>query len=259
MEEELDKLRNQYFQAILCLQEKEDIENALPLPEYKNFIPLIVGLIQILEQEIDKNIKIRESEKSEEMLEYIEEEITSLKQKRNICNKLLEEATKEIEIEDTDTNNETKNIIFASTNAENIYFEKDLKSIPKDYYKSIETCLKYIEKSIQEDNIEKARAFTNNAKLTGLHEVKDFQIRIIYKILDSNTVYVMQVRIKKDNNSLQDREEIVTRSQQTDQEYKKLKVDIKDEIKKMNLIEEHKKIKERIIKTISSNIGEKSL
>ena len=259
MDEELDKLRNQYFQAILYLQEKEDIENALPLPDYKNFIPLIVGLIQILEQEIDKNLKIKAKESSEDMLEYINEEILSLQQKKDICNELLKETTKEIEIEKTDDNKENKNIIFASTNADNIYFEKDLKNIPKEYYKSIETCLKYIEKGIQEDNTEKAKSFTNNAKLIGLHEVKDFQIRVIYKILDPDTVYVMQVKVKKDNNSLQDREEIVTRAQQTDKEYKKIKMDIKDEIKKMKLIEEHKKIKDRIIKTISYDTGEKSL
>ncbi len=255
MEEELETLRQQYYQTILFLEEKEDIKSALPAPEYKNFIPLIVGIIQILEQEVEKNREARKDETSEEMLEYFNIEIESLESKIIICNELLKEAQKEIEIqEDNETNK--KNIIFASTNAGNIYFERDLKGIPKEYYKSIERCLQAIENNIQEDNIEKAKSFTNNAKLIGVHQVKDFQIRVVYKILDKDTAYVMQVRIKKDNNSLQDREDIIIRAQQTDKEFKELKSETKDELKKLHLIEEHKEIRDRIMKSLSSEIGE---
>ena len=255
MEEELEALRQQYFQTILFLEEKEDIKSALPAPEYKNFIPLIVGIIQILEQESDKNKKSRAEETSEEMLEYFDMEIKSLEEKIAICNDLLKVTQKEIEIQEENDNNK-KSIIFASTNADNIYFERDLKGIPKEYYQSIENCLKSIENNIQEDNVEKAKTFTNNVKLAGIHEVKDFQTRVLYKILDKDTVYVMQVRIKKDNNSLQDREEIITRAQQTDKEYKKIKSEIKDELKKLHLIEHHKEIRDKIMNSLSSEIGE---
>ena len=255
MEEELETLRQQYYQSIIFLENKEDIRNALPAPEYKNFIPLIVGIIQILEQEIEKNREARKDETSEDMLEYFNTEIESLESKIIICNELLKEAQNEIEIQEDNESNK-KSIIFARTNAGNIYFERDLKGIPKEYYKSIEKCLKGIENNIKEDNIEKAKAFTNNAKLIGIHQVKEFKIRVVYKILDKDTAYVMQVRIKKDDNSLQDREDIIIRAQQADKDFKEIKGEIKDELKKLQLIEEHRKIRDRIIKSLSSEIGE---
>ena len=110
MEEELETLRQQYYQSIIFLENKEDIKNALPVPEYKNFIPLIVGIIQILEQEIEKNREARKDETSEDMLEYFNTEIESLESKIIICNELLKEAQNEIEIQEDNESNK-KSII----------------------------------------------------------------------------------------------------------------------------------------------------
>lgn len=40
-------------------------------------------------------------------------------------------------------------------------------------------------------NLEKVRQLTNNKKLFGLYEIKEFNVRLIYRVLSGDMVYVM--------------------------------------------------------------------
>ena len=55
----LNNLRNNYFNAILELNDETDIINSLPEPEYENFFPIVNGLIERL----NEKIKVLEEEK----------------------------------------------------------------------------------------------------------------------------------------------------------------------------------------------------
>ena len=55
----LNNLRNNYFNAILELNDESDIINSLPEPEYENFFPIVNGLIERL----NEKIKVLEEEK----------------------------------------------------------------------------------------------------------------------------------------------------------------------------------------------------
>ena len=48
----LNNLRNNYFNAILELNDETDIINSLPEPEYENFFPIVNGLIERLNEKI---------------------------------------------------------------------------------------------------------------------------------------------------------------------------------------------------------------
>lgn len=72
-------------------------------------------------------------------------------------------------------------------------------------------------------NLEKVRQLTNNKKLFGLYEIKEFNVRLIYRVLSGDMVYVMQARMKKDDNSSQDRKDLINRSRYTNDEYMELK------------------------------------
>lgn len=252
---EFESLRESYYQAIKNLQSKEDILSALPNEEYNSFFPIMTGLIKMLDQE---EIEIREmllkESSNSELYQYIKEDLEICLFKKEICEKLYEDVKEQEQIEKKAEEIEHKNLFFATTDAENIYFEKDLKDIPEEYYDVILTCLKRIEFGYKEQNNEKAKPLnTVNAKLAGMHEIKEYQTRIIYKTLAPDIAYIMLVRIKKDNNESLDRETIIERKKQTEKQFKKLKNDIKNDDIKKELIENQRKIKEKIIEILMNN------
>ncbi len=256
MSQEIDqtiKLRNQYYESIKLLTNKEDIIDALPKPEYKSFFPIISGLIQTLSKEIEELKVLISDEKEEEVKEYLQDELNIIKMKETICIDLYKKAQKEKTTGDDFEKTQQKNIIFAKTASGNVYLQKDLKDIPEEYYQSIRECIEKIESGYKEENPEKAKAFTTiNSKLVGLHEIKEFKLRVIYKILDKDTAYILLARMKKDNCESLDRDEMINRSENTDKEYQRLKREIENKDKKEKLIEEHKEIKENIFEYIKT-------
>ena len=243
--DKIENLRQKYYESISLLQNKEDIENALPRPEYENFFPLISGIISMLEKEL---ASIREMlQDSSDMKEYIEEEINLIKLKLDICNNLLHKATEDKRIEEEALVTPKKNIIFATTDSGNICIESDLKGISEEYLQSVEDSLIQLQEGVIEENIEKGKSMTNNAKLSKVHELKPFKVRIFYKILSPDTVYVLMVKMKKSNNALRDRREIEERVEQRTKQYEQLKMKIKDSIIKEELISKNKEHLDRIL------------
>ena len=241
----IEELRKKYYQSISLLQNKEDIENALPKPEYESFFPLISGLISMLEEELSSTQEMLQD--SSDMREYIEEEIELIKLKLDICNKLLHTAQEDKQLEEEATNTQKKNIIFATTDSGNICIENDLKGIPEEYLQSVEDSIIQLQEGFVEENIEKGKSLTGNAKLSKIHEIKPFKVRLIYKILSADTVYILMVKMKKSNNALRDRREIEERVEQRTKQYEQLKMKIKDPVIKEELISQNQEYLNRIL------------
>ena len=243
-----ESLWQQYYDAIKLLQDRNDIIDALPKPIYKSFFSIMPGLIEKLKEEEQelKELIVGEEKNSSDYINIMED-LKLCMFKIEICNELYKNATDEVEIEKEGEEAIHKNIIFSKTNSENIYLQKDLKSIPEEYFSAILDCIEKLENGYKEENTEKAKAFTtSNSKLVGIHEIKPFKIRVAYKILDKDTIYILIARLKKDNNESLDRDEIIKRANNTEKEYNKIKQEIKNESKKNRLLQEHRKIKEEI-------------
>lgn len=250
-----EKLHEQYYDAIKLLQDNNDIIDALPKPIYKSFFSIMPRLIERLKEE-EQELKEMLTGEDKKSIDYIDiiEDLKLCALKIEICNKLYKDALEEVKIEKEGEEAKHKNIIFSKTSSGNVYLQKDLKSIPEEYYDSILDCIEKIENGYKEENTEKAKSFTTtNSKLAGIHEIKPFKIRVAYKILDKNIVYILMVRVKKDNNESLDREEIIKRANNTEKEYNQIKKEIKKESNKNKLLEEHKKIKEEIEQYLLSN------
>lgn len=246
----IEMLRQQYFKAILYLQNEEEIKEALPIPEYTNFFPILKGLIELIDNEIKTNeLMLKDNEKGSEMYEYIKDDIKLLKFKRGLCIQLLLKAQNKIEIEESSKKTPVKNLIFATTTHGNIYLEKDIKNMDEEFYERIEKSLSSLEAG---DTID-IKPISNNQKLTKIWEIKQFQTRIFFKNLSHDTIYIISARIKKDNNSSIDREEAIIRAKKTNKEYNKLIEEIKDPIKKEELIAKNKKIKDYLFSYITTH------
>lgn len=247
----IEELRNKYYDAISLLQDEEDIKNALPQPEYESFFPLINGIIDMLTKELEDTQIMDQTD--EEMKEYIEEEIRVIKLKLDLCNNLLHKAQEDVKTEEESQQTPKKNIIFATTKSGNVCIENDLKDIPEEYYQDIEDSLIQLQEGFKEENAEKGKQLKSTNKLVGIHEIIHFKVRVIYRILANDTVYVLMGKMKKSTWDARDRKEIIDRASSRNKQYEQLKVLIKDPIEKERLIQEHNEILERMLGHIKYN------
>lgn len=252
----IEELRKQYYESIKLLQNESDIISALPQPEYESFFPIINGVIKML----DESILITEEElqktnlEDREMLLYIQEELKSLQYKKNLCTRLLEKGLQDKKIEEEAEQTPKKNIIFATTESGNVCIENDLKSFPEEYYESVENSLRLLQDGFEESNSVKGKQLIGSNKVTGLHEIKEFKVRVIYKNLSEDTVYVLMARMKKSTSwTTSDRREIIERSKKRNKQFEMLKEMIKDPIKKAEIIAENSEIIKKIYSHISQN------
>ena len=249
IDETLEKMRDSYYESIILLQEEKDIKEALPKPEYQNFFALMDGLISKLINEYEEFKSLED--KDEEILEEIE----SLNRKINICKNLLIKVKNEISSEtlEKQATYSKRHLIFAKTSSGTTFLEKDLKNIPFEYYDKVLSALDTLENGDIGSNTEKARPLVADKRLSGLFEIKEFKIRLIYRVLKWNTVYVMQVRMKKDNNSLIDKQDMINRNKNTKKEFSELKRNIENESYKLALINENYDIYQELKNFLEEN------
>lgn len=253
VEEKISQLHDQYYEAIKQLQDKDDIINSLPNTDYNSFFDIIDVLIEKLEIDKKETIQLIASETNYELREYYQQELDLLEFKLECCSNRLEEAKSLQMTENFATMTNKKNIIFATTTSGNIYLEKDLKNIPEEYLDSILDAINQLKDGIVENNEEKGKKLRSNQKLSGLHEIKLFKVRIIYRNLSPDLVFLIGTKMKKSDNDKKDREEIIDRKDKTNSEFKELIEKIKDPKNKQMLIDQNRIILNNICNKINTN------
>lgn len=248
MNDSTQTLRDNYYESLLYMDIKE-FKEKLPEFRYATFEAIIYGLMK----KINERIEIFEEEIKSNMdfVEYVEElkiEIKSLQEKMEVCKELVEQYRKvDLEVEEEKPK---INLVFATTKSGNICFENDLKNIPEEYYDSVIESLKDLQQGGNEKNKEKGKKLTNNKGLKNVHEVKDYQIRIVYKPLSADSVYVTMLMLKKTDFGKTHQKEIDLRTKLIEQEYTQLKKDIQDLIKKEEIIAANQEILVNIYDTL---------
>lgn len=241
MEFNLEQLRDSYYEAICNLTEAEEIDASLPTSEYPNFCDLMEGIIErsYIELEYLNGELLEEIDPS--MKEYLQEEIKICELRIRLCQKKITEALERQQVKEEimPENNNERHLIFATTDSGRTYFERDLKSVPEETYNDVIACVEMLKNGMEESNAEKARAFSNNPKLSGLHEIKSYQTRLVYRKLTEDCVYVMLVRQKKDDNSQIDRESVISRRQATTAQFNQIKKAMEDPIKRDEIIRQN--------------------
>ena len=181
-----------------------------------------------------------------------QEEIDSLNFKKNLCLNLLEKANKTLLIENNIESNKKKNLIFAQTKFGNVCFERDVKDIPEEYFGTIIDMLQSLSNGINEENKEKAKLFVISNKISHIHEIKEFKIRIIYRKISFDDIYIMMVKMKKSNNDKYDREEVFNRDKYVESDYKRIQKILDDPIEREELIKFNEEVGKRIYDNLSA-------
>lgn len=237
MNEKLHELRQQYFNLALSV-EPEEIFSILPPPQFSNFLEIVKGVIEALKIEIETyNVLLAMEEDLEEKQLYITE-IRILELKCRICEKVLNDS---FTFTDDVTIDESKkvNVIFGITPSSSIALLNDIKrNVDSHYYPEVLEMLEQLEAGDFVNNQEKVRKFnSNNNKLSGLMEIKGFQLRLFFRQLPNNIIYVEMLRVKKDDRVTKDFHEPIKRIAllSTDLEYKKRRIKNGDRVEELIL------------------------
>lgn len=237
MNEKLHELRQQYFNLALSV-EPEEILSILPPPQFSNFLEIVKGVIEALKIEIETyNVLLAMEEDLEEKQLYITE-IRILELKCRICEKVLNDS---FTFTDDVTIDESKkvNVIFGITPSGSIALLNDIKrNVDSHYYPEVLEMLDQLEAGDFVNNQEKVRKFnSNNNKLSGLMEIKGFQLRLFFRQLPNNIIYVEMLRVKKDDRVTKDFHEPIKRIAllSTDLEYKKRRIKNGDRVEELIL------------------------
>ncbi len=235
MQDKIEKLRQQYFESALSV-EVEDLYSILPSPSFSNFSAIISGVIDALIAEIKEYREILNESTGEEYNQYYAEFI-ELNSKLEVCQNILHDYLLNTSEEKVDESKKI-NIIFGVTPLGNIAFLNDLKrNVDVHYYPEILTLLDTLESGVFVNNSEKINKFnSNNKPLSGVVELKGFQLRLFFKQLPNNIVYVEMLRVKKDTASAKDVNEPSKRVALLAQDYEAVKRRIKNNDRVEDLI-----------------------
>lgn len=180
----LDSIRDEDF---IC----DEIEYALPSrnnTNYNNIISRICAeyLKQIKEIE-ELLFDERETLSSEELKEF-KEEVSALNNRIEVIQKEKEEHKDNILESKTENN-----LIFVPTTGGNIKVLEEISSMADEYYDKFNELFK----SIIDGTFKNVKRFKNNDKYTGLCEVRDFKVRVLFARIGKNDYALISAFIKK--------------------------------------------------------------
>ncbi len=250
MENRIEDLVNSYIRNLSLLNDKELFMQNLPNLFFDSSVKIINSIIDYLTYELNLALEMLDSEYGDDKI-VLTSEIDLIKNKIEWCNeKLCEKHYEEIEEQELEQSSKL-NIVFSKKKGNNTtYFEENLSSIPMEYYKDIFDCLTRTRKFGFNENNEKQKMIGSvNKKLKGICELKNYQVRIIYKVLDKNTIYITQVYIKKDDKTKRIIESMINRDAKIYEYFLEIKDRIKDENYKKDLLSENIEIENKILES----------
>lgn len=143
--------------------------------------------------------------------------------------KELEKEKKSLEIiENIEEDEDKRNLLFLKKN-DKVYIESDMKDIPEEYYERVYTLIDTFRNgTLNKDSI---RQLVSNNKFRTYRELRDDQVRIVYKEVGNNNYLILGVGVKKDNVDYKLLTRLTKRYKDlTDDEIEELKEDSKEEI-----------------------------
>lgn len=200
-DEEFENEVDYYFSQLDSLSDKtnleEEISNILPSSKKNNFEKLILRLkLELLKNIKEINNLINEERKTIEIedLKDLKEEILFEQLKLEILDKKIIDINNNLDNEKIEENN----LIFIPTSGGNIRILEELEKIDQEYYDGFLGLFN----SIKDGTLKNVKKFNNNnSKSTGVSEVKDNKIRVVFDRIGKNDFAVITAFTKKcDNN-----------------------------------------------------------
>ncbi len=192
-----------YIQQIKNCQNEADFLSILPKKSHYQFERIMNTIIMYYVQECNEieQFLVTETLTDEEKKEFLEE----VKEKKKFIQKFISYRD---QIPTKEEKNVKNHLVYLTSSSGNVYALSDLKSIDIEYYDSFLELFH----SIIDGTFKNIKMFSNNNKINQLYEVKNFKTRIVFAPINLNTFIIISVFMKKADNDLKYREQIINRS-----------------------------------------------
>lgn len=224
--------------------------NEFPIMEYANFLELVDGLLEKIAREIESFKEGLSPEEIEELRNFSEYELLLEKQKYTLARK--QEYLEQRQVQADNEKEAYRNIIFAKTPAGNPCLMQDLKDIDEENYDKFLETLKRLRNNDTDFNAEKQKPLTGSNALKGLYEIKAFQFRLIYMIINKDTVLVILAEDKvKDTTSVKKLRQSAERKELVKDQIKYYQKAWQDETLREQIIAKNDHIYEELVRVLS--------
>lgn len=244
--------RNQYYSVFSNLSDEHEIRNILPSTEANNFLDLINWLIKKIDEDIKEFANMELEYKSNNDLAEVKQELSLLKMKSDICKEKIQVYMNEQAELAANLNSKYRNIIFASRAGTKNYIEHDIDDLDRTYHERIRLCLQKLRNFDDNFDSTKQRHLANNEKLKGIIEMKEFQLRLGYRIIDSDSIFLFLVAGDlKDTNSTLKRRVFIERKEATEKEFLEYKKQFKDPMFKEQIVKKNNDMYDLIMNSVA--------
>lgn len=185
-----------YLESYLALEDhftKDDLLDILPSRkhfEYQNIL-LRLKAESIRELKEIHELMLEDSENSKEDLEEYRKLLFKEQKKISFLDEILNQK------DEKDVQQESSNeIILVPTTYGNIRIIDEMEHIPSEFYPGF---LELIQ-SIIDGTFKNVKRFTNNNQLSGVYEVKGYQVRVVFSRLKRDTYAIITGFVKKTTN-----------------------------------------------------------
>lgn len=246
------KLDISYYKAqIDNCKNLDELESLLPKKTVENFDELInLILLYLLEEEMDYRQMLYENSETLDSDPEILNYVTEIHRKFEIIKNYRDCK----EISEKEVENTQNHLIFLTTEYGNVCALSDVKNIDSEYYESFLTLLE----SIITGTFKNVKSFSVQGSGTVTSEVKDFKTRIIFTKLESNIYIINSIFVKKSDNDLFYRNNLINR----DALYRNKIAGIKEQLNGSNreqFLQENDLVKEDVIGVLKSGIKTKRI
>lgn len=244
-----EKYLASYKDAFMEVEGIDELENVLPSNKFPGYDELLVYLDAFVVNEIKAvNDSLEESVSSSDK-EHLKKELDSLIIKRRFLETKL---TSEKETKENPTH-----LIFATSSLGNIFFERDMKSVPDEYVQSFGSLLEDLSKgpsNFSRFNESKDKKFDTNTKGVSIFERKGFKTRIYYLRLNDNIKVIIMATLKNQDNPKLLNESLEARYKNCASIVEDIKVSLNDPEKREQLLKEHDLIRDRLVSTYKGSV-----
>lgn len=224
--------------------------NEFPIMEYANFLELVDGLLEKIAREIESFKEGLSPEEIEELRNFSEYELLLEKQKYTLARK--QEYLETLKEQKENKVSSLRNVIFAKTPAGNPCLMQDLKTIYKENYDKFLNTLERLRNNDRDFNSEKQKPMDGGSCLNGLYEIKDYQFRLIYMIINKDTVLAILAEDNiKDTSSLKKTRQPFERKLLVSKQVKKYQEQLKDPILRAQILAENEEIYQQLVDELS--------
>lgn len=234
---------NAYYTAISNAKTQQEVLDLMPSPQIHFFHLIMSQVIKKLEKEqIDLTDEMIKSKEDGTPNEDLKDYLIELNAKIEICKNQVTNQT-EPQIEEPQLN---RKIILSSQ------IKKDIKDIPKEEYNHLLNAFDLLISGKGYGNKEKVRPIgTNNQKLKGTIEYKDYNARLLTLPVSGNAIYVYLAVQKKSDKTKELDSLYVKRCGEARAEVQQLKELLKNPNESNQILKESQDMLEEILSSLT--------